>query len=220
MNELAISTLSHDEARSLTDEVKNDAERLWRKLVELYEGGAHLALGYAAWGSYFEAEFGQSKSHGYRMLEAARVASILPHSPKGERPTERQARELAPLLGDADQLRDAWQEANTNGNATAATVREAVARRLPGPREAQRIAIEENRVVVGTDGYYTPTSHIDADTRWQIITEWAKAIDRELPADPADIPIPEYATGLEESAERVREYVTRFLLSRRHEEAA
>lgn len=134
MSAVLAPSLSVDEARSLTDEVKNDAERLWRKLVELYEGGAHLALGYAAWGSYFEAEFGQSKSHGYRMLEAARVASVLPHSPLGERPTERQARELAPLLGDADQLRDAWQEANKNGQATAATVREAVERRLPEPR--------------------------------------------------------------------------------------
>lgn len=152
----------------------------------------------------------------YQLIEAARVSTMVEIAPANER----QARELAPLLGDAVRLREAWAEANENGDATAAKVRESVAKRLPGPREAQRIAIAENRVVVGTDGYYTPTSHIDADTRWQIIREWAQAIERELPDDPADIPIPEYATGLEESAERVREYVTRFLMIRRHEEAA
>ena len=33
------------EARSLTDEVKRDAQALWEKLLALYEGGAHAALG-------------------------------------------------------------------------------------------------------------------------------------------------------------------------------
>ena len=58
MSDLTIATLSRDEARSLTDEVKRDAERLWRKLIELYDGEAHIALGYASWRSYYAAEFG------------------------------------------------------------------------------------------------------------------------------------------------------------------
>ena len=41
--DLTVAVLSREEARSLTDEVKHDAERLWRKLVELYEGDAHTA---------------------------------------------------------------------------------------------------------------------------------------------------------------------------------
>lgn len=218
MSEISVARLSEGEARSLTDEVKRDGERLWRKLVELRDGEAHAALGYTSWHAYCESEFGFKQAQAYRLLQAGQVASIIT-SDNGV-PNQRQALELAPLRSHPEALRDAWQEASANGNATAATVREAVTKRLPGPKEAQRIAIQENRVVVGTDGYYTPTSHIDADTRWQIIREWAKAIDRELPEDPADIPIPEYATGLEESAERVREYVTRFLVARRHKEAA
>jgi hypothetical protein len=99
--------LSRDEARSLTDEVKRDAERLWRKLVELYEGGAHLALGYPSWAAYFKAEFGGEKSQAYRILNAGRVAAAL-DSPNGERLNEAQARELAPLLDSPDELRDAW----------------------------------------------------------------------------------------------------------------
>lgn len=40
--------LSRLEARALTDQVKRHAEELWRELVQLYEGGAHTALGYSA----------------------------------------------------------------------------------------------------------------------------------------------------------------------------
>lgn len=110
MTELAVTVLSRDEARSLTDEVKQDAERLWRKLVELYDGGAHLSLGYPSWGSYFEAEFGGSQSRAYQVLDAGRVARAL-GSTIVERPAnEAQARELAPLLDQPDRLRETWAE--------------------------------------------------------------------------------------------------------------
>lgn len=90
--------LSADEARNLTEEVKSDAQALWRKLLILYEGGAHKALGYSSWADYFEAEFGQGSSQAYRVLEAGRVArAIEGHSPTGEYLSERYARELAPL---------------------------------------------------------------------------------------------------------------------------
>ena len=49
-------------------------------------------------------------------------------------PSERQARELAPLLDEPDELRDAWAEASTNGTPTAERVREVVARRRSGGR--------------------------------------------------------------------------------------
>ncbi|MCR4341992.1 MAG: phage N-6-adenine-methyltransferase [Gemmatimonadaceae bacterium] len=131
MSELAVATLSHDEARSLTDEVKGDAERLWRKLVELYDGGAHLALGYPSWGAYFETEFGGKSSHAYRVLDAGRVARAL-DSPIGERPAnEAQARELAPLLDDPEKLRETWAEVvELHPEPTAADVREVVQSRM------------------------------------------------------------------------------------------
>lgn len=44
--------LSSGEARRLTDEVKADAAKLWQKLLRLYNGGAHTALGYASWETY------------------------------------------------------------------------------------------------------------------------------------------------------------------------
>jgi hypothetical protein len=130
MSEIAVSRLSGEEARSLTDEVKQDAERLWRKLVELYDGGAHLALGFNSWGDYFATEFGGSSSRAYQILDAGRVARAL-GSTNGGMANERQARALTPLLDQPDQLRDAWAEASASGHATSEKVREAVERRLP-----------------------------------------------------------------------------------------
>jgi phage N-6-adenine-methyltransferase len=121
-------------ARVLTDEVKADAHALWAKLLALYEGGAHTALGYSSWADYTSAEFGQSRSHAYRMLDAARVVAELSKSPMGERPSERVARELEPLRVEPEVMREAWEEAvERHGPApTAAQVREAVEPRRNG----------------------------------------------------------------------------------------
>lgn len=103
--------LTRAAARLLTEEVKADAVALWAKLLALYEGKAHIALGYASWAAYCEEEFGESKSHGYRLFEAARVDRALSDSPIGERPAnEAVARELAPLGDDPELLAEAWAE--------------------------------------------------------------------------------------------------------------
>ena len=125
--------LSRDEARSLTDEVKNDAERLWRKLVELYEGGAHSVLGYSSWGAYFKKEFGGSERRGYHLLEAGRVMNELAPVKNFSLPrNDHQARELAPLLDEPEKLRETWAEVvESNPKPTAADVRAAVQERQP-----------------------------------------------------------------------------------------
>lgn len=142
----AVALLSRDEARSLTDEVKGDAERLWRKLVELYDGGAHLALGYSSWGAYFKTEFGASERHGYRLLDAGRALELV--SDQLVTPVnEAQARELVPLLDEPEKLREAWAEASSDGEPTAPKVREAVREVGPAvmqaPRPDLRVAARE-----------------------------------------------------------------------------
>jgi phage N-6-adenine-methyltransferase len=129
VSELAVVTtpLSELEARTLTDEVKRDAASLWTKLLQLYEGEAHAALGYSSWGDYCSTEFDLSKSHGYRLLDAARVVRVVPQLGNSN---EAQARELAPLLDEPAQLHEAWQEASEDGKPTALKVREAVSRRM------------------------------------------------------------------------------------------
>jgi hypothetical protein len=44
--------LSAEEARRLTDKVKADMAAVWAKLLRLFEGQVHIALGYASWEAY------------------------------------------------------------------------------------------------------------------------------------------------------------------------
>lgn len=132
---LAVGRVPLDQvaARRLTDEVREDAAALWGKLLELYERGAHTALGYPSWGAYFEAEFGQHKRTGYKLLEAARVVADLPVPHGAPRPNERQARELARVP--EPERAEVWQAATERAagearSVTAADVRESAAERL------------------------------------------------------------------------------------------
>lgn len=80
--------------------------------MRLYQGGAHLALGYSAWGDYFEAEFGGDRASAYRLLKAAQVVETLSLQLETEQlpANEAQARELAPLLREPEKLQRVWQE--------------------------------------------------------------------------------------------------------------
>jgi hypothetical protein len=137
-------TLSKVEARRLTEEVKADAQRLWTKLLSLYEGGAHSALGYTSWAEYCEQEFQMRKTHAYRLLQAAQVVNQLASEfPIGESlkvvpqvpESEAIARELVPLLNNPKALNQVWNDAvrNAGGVPTAREVREIVARNLSTP---------------------------------------------------------------------------------------
>lgn len=135
------------EARRLTNEVKRDAEALWRKLIELYEGGAHTALNYPSWHEYCKAEFGFGRSHSYRLLEAGRVAGLVPHGGMNER----QARELTPVLRDEDEdaVVDLWCELREEfgEQLTAENVRTAVERKLrPKPPGAEGLPVPRPEV--------------------------------------------------------------------------
>jgi phage N-6-adenine-methyltransferase len=124
--------LSETEARSLTDEVKSDAEALWRKLGTLYEGEAWKALKYDSWRSYWIAEFGEKTLNwSYKQISAGRVADSIESVYHGTQLNERQARELAPLLKQPEVLREAWSEViEENAEPTAADVREVVRRKM------------------------------------------------------------------------------------------
>ena len=83
------------EARRRTDGAKREAASLWRTLVDLHDCGAHTVLGYSSWHAYCKAEFGFGPSHSYRLLDAGRVAEVVPQVGN-----EAQARPLVPLLRD------------------------------------------------------------------------------------------------------------------------
>jgi transposase-like protein len=139
LEQLALTSI---EARNLTDEVKADARSLWRKLLRLYEGGAHHALGYASWHAYCAAEFELGQSRSYQLLDAGRVIDALDSTPGGTAPThEKQARALVPLLDQPEDLNEAWEEAVqiSDGKPTTATVTETVRKRNLSDEERARI---------------------------------------------------------------------------------
>jgi hypothetical protein len=112
-------------------------QRLWAKLLSLYEGGAHIALGYNSWAEYCQREFHMSNGRAYQLLQAARVIHQLtivssPQVTSQVPESERLARELVPLLGNPQAIDEAWNEAveQASGVPTAAAVREIVTRKL------------------------------------------------------------------------------------------
>lgn len=95
--------LTEVEARSLTDQIKECAEKIWALLLEAHERKAWKALGYLNWEAYVRAEFDMGRQYSYRLLDQGRVireigaASGL--SPNGDISiTEAQSRDLKPHL--------------------------------------------------------------------------------------------------------------------------
>jgi len=142
-------------ARVLTEEVKADAAALWSKLLRLYEGGAHKSLGYASWGAYYEAEFGESSRRGYQILEAARVVEALaPVNHGSVTPRERVARELAPVLSEnPERVEEVWAEVvQLHGpEPTAAEVRTHVRARSEHSQAATPTDTQVNRYAFVTE---------------------------------------------------------------------
>lgn len=138
MTEL-VTRLDLETARTLTDEVKKDAAALWTKLLHLYEGEAHTALGYSSWADYCAEEFDWSDATAYRLLGAANVVAQLPMG-SSTPVTERVARELVPVLrDDPEQVPEVWGEVveEHGEQPTAAEVREVVERHVPlAPKRA------------------------------------------------------------------------------------
>ena len=136
------------EARDLTDRIRKRTAELWGMLLELYRGRGHVSLGYASWSEYCAAEFGIEKSHAYRLLDAAAVVESLPESPMGERPSERVARELAPVNRKyPDRVEGVWEAiiAHFGPAPTAAEVRSYVQgflRSLEAPVEEAKLAVK------------------------------------------------------------------------------
>jgi len=138
---LTTRRLTAEKARELTEEVKANAAALWRKLLRLHQGEAHLALGYSSWGEYHAAEFGGSYSHSYKLLDAGRVLeAIETRSSIEDLPAnEVVARALAPVLRASGPkvVAEVWEEAVEEHGPTPThrDVRKVVRRHtLDGPR--------------------------------------------------------------------------------------
>lgn len=153
-----------DEARSLTDEIRGAAERVWSLLVEAHDRRAWAALGYSSWRDYAMAEFGMSQSHAYRLLDQGRVVSAIEEatgSPMGEL-SERSARDIKPRLqAVTDTIKDRIAE-------------EAVAEAPERVKEIVREVIAETRAEPNTRTRRTPLADEARTAGWEL----RKAVER------------------------------------------
>jgi uncharacterized protein YukE len=109
MDAVEQTQVSAEEARALTEEVKQDASSLWVKVYSLYQRSVHVALGYDSWGAYWEAEFGQTRGRGEQLVRAGRVAQALMMAELPIPPNDLVARELIPVLrSEPDKLGEVW----------------------------------------------------------------------------------------------------------------
>jgi len=112
---------------------------LGQALLEIRDSGLYRGT-HPTFEAYLDERFGISRRQGYRLIDAARVIEVV--CPTGHIPTtERQARELVPLLDEPEELTQAWEEAMqvSDGKPTAAVVAEKVKRRLIGDDDRVRI---------------------------------------------------------------------------------
>lgn len=113
--------MTADQARVLTDEIKNSVQRTWALLLIAYEEKAWVALGYPSWREYATTELDLSQSHAYRLLDAAQVVREIETaagSPVGEI-SERDARAIKPHLDEVLQAVREQTEAAEPGDVPA-----------------------------------------------------------------------------------------------------
>lgn len=107
-------TCTPDEARDLTDRIKQTAESIWSLLLEAHERRAWMALGYESWERYVRTEFDMTRSYSYRVLDQGIVIRALGQatgsvSPIGDIP-EWHARDIKPVLSEVTEtVRDRIQ---------------------------------------------------------------------------------------------------------------
>lgn len=65
--------LTSEEARALTDTIRNAVDVLWVLIMKAHNGKAWSALGYDTWADYVQQEFNMSRSRSYQLLDQARV---------------------------------------------------------------------------------------------------------------------------------------------------
>jgi DNA N-6-adenine-methyltransferase (Dam) len=126
------------------------------KALERIRDGKLYRASHDTFEAYCTARWSISRAHAYRQIEAAGVAAAL--SPVGDIPSERVARELAPLKEDEAEMQKCWRElrAEHGSKLTAAKVRLAVYQRL---RLDQQIGIVTSSL---STEYYTPQVYLDA----------------------------------------------------------
>lgn len=91
-----VTKLSYDQAREVTQQIRDSVENVWTLLKQAHDGKAWAALGHNSWEEYVRIEFQMSRRHANRLLSYAevreRLGPIGPQRRERSEPTRRSAR--------------------------------------------------------------------------------------------------------------------------------
>lgn len=154
-DDLALGALDADQARELTDTIKDAAEVLWMLIARAHAGRAWQSLGYSSWEKYVRAEFDMSRSRSYQILDQARVITAIESAvPAGAHITLSTAA-AADIKGQLDTLVEEIKEATSGVSPAEAEeiVNEVVASKresAPSVAPASRTAADALAAVTGS----------------------------------------------------------------------
>ncbi len=180
---MVASVLTPDEARALTDEIRDTVDNLWQLIERAHAGKAYKALGYTSWADYVRAEFNMSESRSYQLLDQARVIRAIERATSTDvEITEAAARDLAPIL---PLVTAEVRERVASGEPADIVVPDVVARaRKPvAPRPAPKTKAMNNLAAAFTELAGSlellPTDEIDPNCD---VDEWLGSCDRLIAA--------------------------------------
>jgi len=170
--------LSERLARRLTEEIRGHLGQGIRKLVRAREGGAHLAMGYATWHEYCEAEFGDLRDLALPSSERLHLVASMKASRLPNRPiAERLGCSPGTVAGDVARLRaSGWEGPDTvtssDGSERPARIASARVTEEPDYRGLSRVSESLARVAAQQDRGLT-SLELDAETGWPMGTATA-----------------------------------------------
>lgn len=95
----AVTVMTKDEARALTDQIRGAINQAWDLLLSAYEQRAWASLGYASWEAYVRGEFDISRRRSYQLIDQGNVIRAIESAVcTTVHITEREARDIKPVL--------------------------------------------------------------------------------------------------------------------------
>ena len=195
---IAKPSVTEAQARKMTEDVRADVRALWRSVLDLYEAGVHLALGYVSWNQYWAGEFGQSGSRGDQLVRAGRVVRALERAGVKDLPrNDWTAGQLVPVYRVApEDLPDVWGRAVElgDGHPTREHISKVVdpyklRRHTPGDRAGAAKAKRRRRLagvpilnahVAATEAAANIDNALDSGMSDEMLGEWAEHVDEAL----------------------------------------
>lgn len=151
-----VQPCSAEEARDLTDRIKQHAEALWELLLEAHDRGAWKALSYSTWADYVAGEFSRTKQWSYQLLDQGRAIKAIEEAAGSNAfdLTVNEARDVKPHLTDV--TNDVREQVDNEPEPSTERVRQIVTETVDRYRDVAKREAEAREVMADVDPAKTP----------------------------------------------------------------